>query len=71
MKATQDQERQTEPKLVSLRRQLAEAEENVRLSEEREAEFVMETSIPLDLVKEKRQTQRRVEELKRRIKELE
>ena len=71
MKATQDQERQTEPKLVSLRRQLAEAEENVRLIEEREAEFVMETSIPLDLVKEKRQTQRRVEELKRRIKELE
>jgi len=37
---------------ASLRRQLAEARANLRLIEEREAEYVLGTDVPLQLVKE-------------------
>jgi hypothetical protein len=40
-----------EQELASLRRRLAEARENLRLIEERKAEFVMSTDVPLQLVK--------------------
>ena len=40
--------------VASLRRQLAEAEENLRLVEERKSQFVMDVEIPLQLVKQER-----------------
>jgi tetratricopeptide (TPR) repeat protein len=52
----------------SLHRQLAEARENLRLIHERESEYVEKP--PLDLVKEKRRTERRIEELEQRLGEL-
>ena len=53
--------------LASLRRQLAEARENLRLIQERKSEFVMGTDIPLQLVKEERQLLERIEELEQRV----
>ena len=52
---------------TSLRRQLAEARENLRLIEEREAAYVLETDVPLQLVKEKRRLQQRIAELEIRL----
>jgi hypothetical protein len=46
-----------------LRRQLAEARVNLQLIEEREAEYVLSTDVPLQLVKEKRRWQQRITEL--------
>jgi hypothetical protein len=54
--------------LESLRRQLVAERENLLLIQERKAEFVMETSVPLDLIKEERRTERQIEELEQRIK---
>ena len=50
-----------ESELASLRRQLAEARENLRLIQERKSEYVMGTDIPLQLVEEERQLLERVE----------
>ncbi|MBD3309508.1 protein kinase, partial [candidate division KSB3 bacterium] len=47
----------------SLRRQLAEARENLSLIRERKAQYVMEVEIPLDLVKQERQIERLIAEL--------
>jgi len=47
--------------LASLRRQLAEARENLRLIQERKSQYVMGTDIPLQLVEEERQLLERVE----------
>ncbi len=51
----------------SLCRQLAEARENLRLIQERKSEYVMATSVPLDLIKEERRTKERIEELEQRV----
>lgn len=55
----------------SLRRQLAEARENLHLIQERKSEFVMSTNVPLDLIKEERRTKRRIEELEQQVEEQE
>jgi len=57
--------------LESLRRQLAEARENLLLIQERKTEFVEETRIPLDLIKDERRTEKRIEELEQQIADLE
>lgn len=53
--------------LESLRRQLTEARENLRLIQERKSAFVMDTDVPLDLIKQERRTRKRIEELEQRI----
>jgi hypothetical protein len=53
--------------LQSLRRQLASARENLRLIQERKAEYVLGTDVPLDLIKEERHLQERIAELEREI----
>jgi nucleotide-binding universal stress UspA family protein len=53
--------------LTSLRRQLAEARENLRLIQERKAEFVLSTEVPLQLVKEERRWLDRIAELEQRL----
>jgi len=58
---------ETESELASLRRQLAEARENMRLIQERKSQYVMGTDIPLQLAKEERQLLERIEELEQRI----
>ena len=52
---------------TSLRRQLAEARENLRLVVEREAAYVLETDVPLQLVKEKRRLEQRIADLEARV----
>jgi hypothetical protein len=42
--------------LPSLQQQLSEAQENLRLIQERKAKFVLETEIPLQLIREERQS---------------
>ena len=56
---------------VYLRRQLAEARENLRLIHERKSQFVLETDVPLRLIKEERRLLARIAELQQRIEELE
>jgi formylglycine-generating enzyme required for sulfatase activity len=58
---------ESESDLASLRRQLAEARENLRLIQERKFEFAMETDIPLQLIKEEKQLLERIEELEQRV----
>jgi hypothetical protein len=53
--------------IVSLRRQLAQARENMRLIKEREAEYVLGTDVPLQLVKEKRRLGERIADLEARL----
>ena len=53
--------------LESLRRQLAEARTNLRLIEERKAEFVMGTDVPLQLIKEERRLRDRIAELEQQL----
>jgi hypothetical protein len=56
--------------LVALRRQLGKERKNLLLIEERKADYVMDTEVPLELVKQERHTRKRIEELERRIDEL-
>jgi len=56
--------------LASLRRQLAEARQNLRLIEERKSQFVMATDIPLQLIKEEQYLLKRTEELEQRVERL-
>jgi len=56
-----------ESELASLRRQLAEARENLRLIQERKSEYVMGTDIPLQLVKQEQELLERIEELEQRV----
>ena len=51
----------------SLRKQIAEGEENLLLIQERKSEFVQETAIPLQLEKDERRLERRLSELRERI----
>jgi nucleotide-binding universal stress UspA family protein len=53
--------------LPSLRRQLAEARENLRLIQERKGEFVLSTDVPLQLVKEERRWLDKIAELEQRL----
>jgi len=53
--------------LDSLRRQLADARENLALILEREEEYVLHTDVPLQLIKEERRLTRRVRELEDEI----
>jgi hypothetical protein len=55
------------PELESLHRQLTEARENLCLIQERKSAFVMDTDVPLNLIKQERRTIKRIEELERRI----
>ena len=57
---------ESESELAFLRRQLAEARENLRLIQERKSEYVLGTDIPLQLVKEERQLLERIAELEQR-----
>jgi len=56
--------------VASLRRQLAEARANLRLIEERTAEYVLSTDVPLQLVKEKRRLQQRIADPEARLEEV-
>lgn len=53
--------------ITSLRRQLAEAEENLRLIRERKAAFVMSTDVPLQLIKEEEALNKQIADLRQRI----
>jgi len=55
------------PEAESLRRQLTEACENLRLIDERASEYVMSTDVPLQLIKERRRLRERIDELERRL----
>jgi hypothetical protein len=61
-----DQESST-PRVVSLQNQLSEAEENLRLIEERVAQYVQAVDVPLQLVKDQRRLQQQIPRLRRQI----
>jgi hypothetical protein len=61
---------QQEAELDSLHRQLAAARENLHMIEEREAEFVVLTDIPLQLIKEERRLRSRIVKLEKSIADL-
>jgi hypothetical protein len=56
--------------LESLHKQLAEAQENLSLIEERIAQYVQETDVPLQLIKDQRRLEKWIGRLQRRITEL-
>lgn len=53
--------------VASLRHQLAQAEQNLRLIEERRAEYVLGVEVPLQLVKEEQETRARIARLQGRL----
>jgi hypothetical protein len=57
--------------LDALRRQLRQEQENLRLIQERKAEYVLATDIPLDLVKRERQLMENVAKLEQKINSIE
>lgn len=56
--------------VASLLRQLSDAEENLRLIDERIAQYVQEVDVPLQLIKDQRRLQRWIARLQRQIAEL-
>ncbi len=56
--------------VASLVKQLSEAEENLRLIDERIAQYVQEVDVPLQLIKDQRRLQRWITRLQRQIAEL-
>ena len=70
-KMREEERRTVVPDPVSLRRQLAKARDNLRLIQERKSQYVMETDVPLQLIREEQHLLERIEELERRIGELE
>jgi hypothetical protein len=56
-----------ERELASLRIQLEEARENLRLIRERKSQFVMETDVPLDLIKRERRLEEQIAEIEARL----
>ena len=52
---------------TSLQRQLAEARENLRLIEDRKAEYVLGVEVPLQLIKEERRWHDRIAELEAKL----
>ena len=57
-------------KVASLVKQLSEAEENLRLIDERIAQYVQEVDVPLQLIKDQRRLQKWIARLRRQIAEL-
>jgi hypothetical protein len=55
------------PDRVSVQRQLDSARENLRLIEERKAEYVLEVDIPMQLIKEERKLKERIAELEQKL----
>ncbi len=53
--------------MASVQRQLAEARENLRLIEDRKAEYVLEVDVPLQLIKEERRLRDKVAELEAKL----
>jgi formylglycine-generating enzyme required for sulfatase activity len=53
--------------IQSLRRQLAELKENLRLIQEQKSKFVLETDIPLQLIKEERRLEVQIADLRERL----
>ena len=64
-----DQESNTRT-VASLVKQLSDAEENLRLVDERIAQYVQEIDVPLQLIKDQRRLQRWIARLQRQIAEL-
>lgn len=64
-----DQEPNTRT-VASLVKQLSEAEENLRLIDERIAQYVREVDVPLQLIKDQRRLQKWIARLQRQIAEL-
>ena len=62
--------RQEADDIASLRRQLEEALENLRLIEERKSQYVMAVDVPLQLVKEERRLRERIAELEDHVSEV-
>jgi tetratricopeptide (TPR) repeat protein len=60
-----------ERKHASLRRQLAETAENLRLIRERKSQYVMETDVPLQLIKMEIRLEGKIADLKKRLAQLE
>ena len=56
--------------LESLQKQLSEAQENLALIEERIAQYVQETDVPLQLIKDQRRLQQWIARLQRRLVDL-
>ena len=61
-----DQESNT-PQVASLQKQLSEAEENLRLIDERIAQYVQAIDVPLQLIKDRRRLQKQIARLRRQI----
>ena len=57
--------------LDALRRQLDKERKSLLLIEERKADYIMDTEVPLELIRQERYTRERIEELEQRIAELE
>lgn len=57
--------------LASLRRRLEEARENLALIRERKSQYVMETDVPLDLIKRERRLEQQIADLEARVAQLE
>lgn len=57
----------TEGDETSLRRQLSEAEANLKLIQERKSQYVLEVDVPLQLIKEERNLLERITDLKRQL----
>ncbi len=55
------------PQVASLQKQLSEAEENLRLIEERMAQYVQAVDVPLQLVKDQRRLKKQIARLRRQI----
>jgi len=53
--------------IQSLHRQLAELEEDLRLIQERKAEYVLETDVPLQLIKNERRLETQIADLRARV----
>jgi hypothetical protein len=59
--------KQGERERASLRSQLENARENLRLIRERKSQYVMETAIPLDLIKQERRLEEQIAGLEERL----
>jgi hypothetical protein len=66
-----DEPARDESVLDSLRRQLTQEQENLRLVEERKSQYVQEEDTPLQLIKNERHLLKRIAELEQQIEELE
>jgi hypothetical protein len=69
MRYDMDQEPNAQ-QVASLHRQLSDAEENLRLIDERIAQYVQEVDVPLQLIKDQRRLQKLIAHLQHRIADL-